>query len=129
MAPATTKQVASNEAASPTHASWVTRLWRGTKTVSWVLVNHLRRTGVGLVCAVGYFDPYAATGGASHYTTPAPLNTQAAAGHPMRSPTHTSSVGMPQAHGRDPSYSDSPPVYDAATAHPPGMWSAKPSGR
>lgn len=77
----------------------------------------------------GYFDPYAATGGASHYTTPAPLNTQAAAGHPMRSPTHTSSVGMPQAHGRDPSYSDSPPVYDAATAHPPGMWSAKPSGR
>ena len=81
----------------------------------------------------GYFDPYAATGGASHYTSPspAPLNTQVAAGHPVRSPTQTSQspVGMPQAHGYDPSYSDSPPMYDAATAQPPGMWSTKPSGR
>ena len=38
-------------------AGGATRLWRGTKWLFWTLVDHLRRTGVGLVCAVGYFDP------------------------------------------------------------------------
>ncbi|KZT74973.1 pali-domain-containing protein [Daedalea quercina L-15889] len=80
-----------------------------------------------------YYDPYAANAvGSRHHTpSPSPLNTNVPQGHPVRSPTHLSQspVGMPEAHGHGASYSDSPPMYDAATAQPPGMWSTKPSNR
>ena len=31
--------------------------WQEIKDGASTVVNHLKRTGVGLVCAVGYFDP------------------------------------------------------------------------
>ncbi|KAH9937340.1 SUR7/PalI family-domain-containing protein [Fomitopsis serialis] len=87
--------------------------------------------GYGAAQDTAYYDPYAVNA-ASHYTTPspAPLNTNAQHGHPVRSPTQLSqSPGMPEPHGHEPSYSDSPPMYDAATAQPAGMWSTKPGSR
>ncbi|KAJ3525085.1 hypothetical protein NM688_g8459 [Phlebia brevispora] len=35
----------------------IIKLWRDGRSAFSTLVNHLKRTGVGLVCAVGYFDP------------------------------------------------------------------------
>lgn len=36
----------------------MSKLWTVTRSAFWTVINHLKRTGVGLVCAVGYFDPY-----------------------------------------------------------------------
>lgn len=36
----------------------MSKLWTVTRSAFWTVIGHLKRTGVGLVCAVGYFDPY-----------------------------------------------------------------------
>lgn len=70
-----------------------------------------------------YYDPYAAS---SHNPAPAPINTQVSAGGAhAQSPTHlveSPLEGIPEGEHQ---YADSPPMYDAATAQPPGMWATK----
>ena len=55
-----------------------------------------------------------------------PLDLPAASGHPASS---TSGPSMPAPapvqQYEQPTYEDSPPVYDDATAQPPGQWGAK----
>ncbi|KZT02497.1 pali-domain-containing protein [Laetiporus sulphureus 93-53] len=74
-----------------------------------------------------YFNPYA-QGSSSQHTTPspAPINTRQPTMRGPRSPpqlVESPVESMPQP--AQPQYSDSPPMYDAATAQPPGMWSTK----
>ena len=62
----------------------------------------------------------------SHSPSPAPINTAAAGAGPSQSQSPTNPKGpRPPAPAEQPIYEDSPPMYDAATAQPPGQWGAK----
>ena len=39
-------------------ASGMRKTWNDARSNFTTFINHMKRTGVGLVCAVGYFDPY-----------------------------------------------------------------------
>ncbi|KAI0756871.1 SUR7/PalI family-domain-containing protein [Daedaleopsis nitida] len=65
-------------------------------------------------------------------TVPPPINTRVASPPGMPQPTsprgpRDPTPSMPAAHVESPveEYSDSPPMYDAATAQPPGQWGVK----
>ncbi|TCD68087.1 hypothetical protein EIP91_011540 [Steccherinum ochraceum] len=58
-----------------------------------------------------------------HTPSPGPINTNVAAASHM-SPTSPRGP-RPPATSEQPLYEDSPPMYDAATAQPPGQWGAK----
>ncbi|KAH9944276.1 pali-domain-containing protein [Epithele typhae] len=67
-------------------------------------------------------------------STPAPINTSVPSGMPQPlsprgprdpNPSMPATIVESPTHEDAPHYSDSPPMYDAATAQPPGQWGAK----